>query len=127
MMVAAKMFHIDLVAQPSLVWVIDLCLACDYLPTGWAPVPREEMSQMAHKSSKQDVELHGYMSTNATEAAKSLRQAREVTWLPPMERLWHVAMTGAAPPQYSHHMCSIITERHPLGGFVRTALGLDAA
>ena len=32
----------------------------------------------------------------------------------------------AAPAQYEHHMCSVVTERHPLSGFVRTALGFVA-
>ena len=36
---AARMLDIDLVAQPQNVWLVDLCLACDYLPVGWAPVP----------------------------------------------------------------------------------------
>ena len=48
---------------------------------------------------------------------------RDVTWLPPQERLYHLALTGQPPSQYSHHMCSIVSERHPLGGFVRTVPG----
>ena len=127
LMIAARQFNVDLVMQPSLVWVVDLCLACDYLPVGWSPVPREEMSEMAHSHNRSEIEMHGLLSNRIGEAAKSYKQAREVTWLPPLERLRHVATTGAAPPQYSHHMCSIITERHPLSGFVRTVLGLDAA
>ena len=115
-MVAARQLQVDLVAQPQLVWLVDVCLACDYLPAGWAPVPREEMTQMPRSPRSQ-----------AFSAFATTGDGRDVTWLPPMERLWHLATTGQTPPQYTFHMCSIATERHPLSGFVRTVLGIDQA
>ena len=125
-MVAARQFGVDLVANPSLVWLVDLCLACDYLPVGWSGVPKEDMSELAASHDRKYIEMKGYLSSKRGEAAKAAKHARDVTWLPPLERLRHVATTGAAPPQFSHHMCSLVTERHPLSGFVRTVLGVDA-
>jgi len=53
--------------------------------------------------------------------------SRQVVWLPPIERLWHLATTGAPPDQYTHQMCELTTERHPLQGFVHTVLGVSDA
>ena len=116
------MFGVDLVANPALVWLVDLCLACDYLPAGWAPVPKEEMSVMPSSNGGM-AEMQRLLASSQS----NLRPARDVTWLPPLERLWHLTTTGQAPPQYAHHMCSVVTERHPLSGFVRTVMGLDSA
>ena len=138
LMVAARMLQVDLVGDPGLLWLVDLCLACDYLPCGWESVPREQMVKMEPPAPKQPpspgASVHGGGGESGGGGGGSLfafgankRDApRNVTWLPPLERLFHVATTGAAPPQYSHQMCALTTERHPLHGFVRVVLGLDA-
>ena len=118
------MFSVDLVQSPSDVWLVDLCLACDHLPVGWSPVPREFMSKMAHKHNKEEI-MEEAANSSMKEVELAERHVRSVTWLPPLERLWHVATTGQAPSQYSHHSTSLTTERHPLSGFVRTATGVD--
>jgi hypothetical protein len=141
LMVAARMLQIDLVADPGLLWLVDLCLACDYLPCGWEGVPREQMVQMAKEPSgeaKQPASPgpggggggggHGGGGGGLFAFGGNKKdEPRPITWLPPIERLWHVATTGSAPPQYSHQMCALTTERHPLHGFVRMVLGLDHA
>ena len=124
LLVAARMFSVDLVQSPSDVWLVDLCLACDHLPVGWSPVPREFMSKMAHKHNKEEI-MEEAANSSMKEVELAERHVRSVTWLPPLERLWHVATTGQAPSQYSHHSTSLTTERHPLSGFVRSATGVD--
>ena len=83
----------------------------------------EEMAVMPVKGQEAS-QIGGLLSSDARKRNRAQLQSRDVTWLPPLERLWHIACRGEAPPQYAHHMCSIITERHPLSGFLRTAIGL---
>ena len=121
LMVAARMLGVDLVSQPNLVWLVDLCLACDYLPCGWQNVPPEEMMDIVPDDNEVG---HGLVVSLASgDGAKVMR---DVTWLPRLERIWHVATNGTAPPQYAHTMCSVTSERHPLQGFVRHVLGVGA-
>jgi len=123
LMVAARMLQIDLISQPQLVWLVDVVLACDFMPAGWEAVPRECMTLLAHKSSAEEIQMAGLMSSVPGEALRAIRHVQEVEWLPPLERLWHVATTGTAPPQFQNQLCSLITERHPCDGFVRSVLG----
>lgn len=125
LLLAARMLHVDLILHPQLVWLVDLCLACDHLPTGWEPVAKEDMSAFATLSSADAVSMQGMMAKGSGEFERAQRHVHDVTWLPPLERLWHVATTGAAPPQYKHLMCDMVTERHPLQGFVHKVLGLE--
>jgi len=125
LMVAARKLNVDLVEQPHMVWLVDLCLACDYLPVGWSCVPREQMSEMAHKHDDDEITLNAVLSSGKDEQSKASHHVNKVTKLPPLERLWHVATTGVAPPQYEFRMCTFTTERHPLSGFVRMVMGVD--
>lgn len=115
----ACMLQVDLVTNPSLVWLVDLVLACDFMPAGWEPVPREQMSEMASSHNRGEIMMRGLLSNKAGEAERATKHAQEVDWLPPMERLWIVATSNEAPTQYSSQLCSLITERHPCDGFVR--------
>jgi len=128
-MVAARMLNVDLVANPTMLWVVDLCLACDYLPVGWSPVRREKMVEMPKAAADSGIGhlLSGGVAMDDGSDAMKADSAPSVTWLPPLERLWHIATTGQPPPQYIHRMCALTTERHPLSGFVRMVLGLEPA
>ena len=117
-LVAARMLGVDLVSDPSLVWLVDLCLACDYVPCGWELVPKEQMAEHVPV-----VRGEGLSSLNGIFSEGNLQDPGNVDWLPPMERLWHLAMTGAPPNQFAHQVCDLTTERHPLQGFVRHVLG----
>jgi len=119
LLVAARTLQVDLVTNPSLVWLVDLVLACDFMPAGWEPVPREQMSEMASSHNRGEIMMRGLLSNKAGEAERATKHAQEVDWLPPMERLWIVATSNEAPTQYSSQLCSLITERHPCDGFVR--------
>ena len=132
-MMAARMFGIDLVNDPTLLWLVDLCLAADYLPSGWTQATPDQMvsqdappKNLMHSASS----LPGMGETQSsgifTFGEQKREEPRQVSWLPPMERLWTLAMTGAQPVQYTHQMCSLTTERHPVHGFVRWVLGVDA-
>ena len=123
MLVAAQRFGVDLVTEPNLLWIVDLCMACDYLPAGWESVPRDSMAKMNADSTSGEVsKMMGGMGSNPTPAS-TRPISTDVEWLPPLERLFILASTGEAPPQYSHQLCSLVTERHPLDGFVRSLLG----
>jgi hypothetical protein len=121
LLVAARMLDIDLIAQPQLVWLVDLCLACDYLPAGWEPVATEDMREMPNEGNS----MLGLLGSPDNNNKKKGGAGEEpiVSWLPPLERLWYVATKNCPPPQFTHNMCSTVTERHPLHGFVRYVLG----
>jgi len=109
LLVAARMLQVDLVAQPQLIWLVDLVLASEFMPAGWEPVPREQMTPLPSEHNRDEMQMMGHV--------------QDVEWLPPIERLWHVATTGRAPPQFHNQLCSLVTERHPCDSFVRSVLG----
>ena len=77
-------------------------------------VRRKSGSGLATEASSQP-----HQPPRASVAAPAREVPREVARLPPLERLWHVARTGAPPSQFSHRMSSLVTERHPTHAFVR--------
>lgn len=127
LLVAARLLKVDLIAQPQLVWLVDLVLACDYLPSGWDTVPLEQMAALPGWG--KDSDTMAQLMLRAPSKAKSSKalpppiEVSSVEWLPPIERLWHLTATGLAPTQYSHQLCTMVTERHPLDGFVRSVMG----
>ena len=102
LLVAAKYFRIDLATQPQLVWLADLALAIDWLPACWEQLPSDKRTPMLPED---ELVLRGI-------------PAREVMRLPALQRVWYMASTGDEPPQYAHQFCSLVTERHPIDGFV---------
>lgn len=138
--VAARTFGVNLIENPQLVWLVSLVLSCDHMTLGWDTVPRDMMARRAHAVA----ERHHHSETAHPQISDSILsliaqpsiggaggfgpspvKPPMVVWLPPIERLWHVASKNEEPSQYAMHMCGFSSERHPLSSFMRAANGIN--
>jgi len=103
-LVACRFMGIDVVSEPSLVWLIDCVLACDYLPVGTQPYDDSIVSRDAEYSRAADPRLEKKQEMSA------------------LEKLWHLARNGQAPPVYENWLSDTLTEVHPMRSFVKAGV-----
>lgn len=125
LLVAARSLGVNLSETPQLTWLVDLVLACDYLPSGWEELPAHLMLPLG--MTPEEASLHGlghpFAQSDRGGPRYSATRLRDVQRLPRAERARHMAATSRPPTQYASQLCAHVTEWHPLDGFVRAAVG----